>query len=195
MHLIGSYLDFKRISVVAYYRSMKRLIHIRLWHSYIVFEFARYRLPHCVDYAKYSIAVLDRLYNYSDCSKVKDFIELLVLIFHLAVDAVKVLGTAHDFTFDIEIVEGFLNLSYNLIYYSLPFAFSCAYLFGKLIVGFRLQIFKGNILHLELHSVYSEPAGKRSVDFKCFSALFFNLLLCHIVDCSEIVKPVRQLYN
>ena len=195
VHFVGSYLYFKRLPRISYHRCVKRLIHVWFRHSYIVFEPSRYRSPHGMHQSQHSVAVFYRIYDYPDCHEIEYLIKGFVLIFHFLIYTVKMFGPSVYIIMYIYIIEGFFYLFHHYIYSVFSLIFSLAHLLGKIVICFRIKKFKRYILKLHLHGVYTESCSQRRINIKCFSALFYYLVVSHIVDSPQVVQPVRKLYN
>ena len=142
---------------------------------------------------QHAVAVPHRVYDDADRRKVEDLVQLLVLELHLLVNAVIVLLAAVDLVFDAGILQDLVDLPDDLVDHALPAHLPLLHLPVQFLVGFRLQVLKADVLHLELEGVDTESGRQRRIDVQGFLALFPYLLRGLIVDGPQVVQPVRQL--
>ncbi len=184
VHLISPYLYLKGYAVLAYKSRMKRLIHVRLRHGYIVLEASRYRLIHLMYNPECCIAVLDRINHDTHCKQIIDLIYGLVLVNHLLVNAKEMLNSAvHRRNYAI-----FLKLSLHVIdnlgYKCLSLASDHVHLGSYVIIDIRHNVLKCSIVKLNLKLTDTKTLCKRRVDIKCLSCLLITLLLRLILKSS-----------
>ena len=142
MHVIGPYLNFKRLTSLSNKRSVKRLVHIGLGHCDIILEPAWYRLIQFMDDAKGRIAVLDCINNDTYGKQIIYLIQSLVLIAHFFIDAEKVFYSSVDFTFYASSFNVLSNIFADIFYVFFSLALSLSNLFRKILVNIRFKIFK-----------------------------------------------------
>ncbi len=120
---------------------MKGLVHIRLRHRDIIFKPSRDRLIHLMDNAERRIAVHHRIHDDAHRKQVIDLINGLILVFHLFINAEKMLDTAVYLCFDSGARDMLSYLVHNRLDILLPNALADRNRVNQLIIGFRFQIF------------------------------------------------------
>ena len=142
---------------------------------------------------EYRVAVLDIIDDDAYRDQIEDFIDLLVLIFHLFVDAVIMFRSAVNIIMQMHIVQRVSNLADDQIDGRFALFLTLIDLFFEVLELLRMQIFECQILKLKLDFGNTEPAGKRRVNFESFVALFDFFLGAHVLHGPHVVQSVRQL--
>ena len=192
MHLKGTDLYFKRLSVRSDQCGVQRLIHIGLWHGNVIFKSAWNGLVHLMDHAKCCITVLHSIYQDSYRKQVINLINSLILIDHLLINTEEMLHTAIYLSFDICLYHMLFYGLYNISYKFLPNAFTESYLFYQIIVYIRLQIFQGKVIKLHFDLGNTKTLCNRSINIHGLPCLFFLLGGSHILKGTHIMKTVSQ---
>ena len=147
-----------------------------------------------MDHPQHSIAVSHSLNDDSYRHQIKDLVQVFVLVLHLLVYAVEMLGSSVY----VVLYPYLVQRRPYLLHYSLDgfFAFFLALvdLFRQIVVSLGFQELEGDILQLHLHGVYTQSGCQRSVYVQSFPALFYYLVVGHIVDGPQVMEPVRKLY-
>ena len=172
---------------------MERLVHVRLRHRDIVLEASRYRRPHRMHQPEHSVTVSDCLHYDPHRHQIEDLVQVLVLVFHLLVNAVKMLRATVYVVFDAYLIKRLLYLRHDLLDGFLTFLLALIHLFGELVVSFGLKELQRDILELHLHRIDTESCSERRVYVQRLPAFLDYLVMRHIVDSPQVVKPVRKL--
>lgn len=186
------YLDLERNAVVGDDRRVERLVAVRLGHGDVVFKASRQRLPHGVDDAQHRVAFRYRLHEHAHGQQVEDVGQLFVALFHLAVNAVEMLGAPFYFAFEMDFVEFFLNFFDGGIDEALAFFALLLYLVHEIVVRFRLQVAQTEIFKLPFDIGDAEAVGQRRVYFERFAGDALLLFLAHVLERAHIVQAVGQ---
>ena len=95
VHFRGAYLNFEKLPEIGYDRSVERLVHIALGRCNIIFYTTGHRLPLLVDNAEHLVTLLYLSDYYAHGGQVVNLVERKSLVFHFAVNGIKMLGSAH----------------------------------------------------------------------------------------------------
>ena len=148
---------------------MKRLVHIRFWRRNIVLETSRNRSEHFVYHSKHVIAIGNRIYNYSNCVNIINFLKLLTLHIHLSVYAVNGFYSS----LDGKIGYAFVKLFAEQILYAFDVAEAVFLIFFKLTfdigIGNRVEVFNSEVLELLLYRSNTESVCNRCINFESFA--------------------------
>ena len=168
VHFPGSYLYLKRHSVRSYNRCMKRLIHIRLRHCYIILKTHRHRSIHLVYHTQYSVAVLYSIYYNSYRKQVIQLIYRFTLGVHLSEYTVEMLCAPHYTAFYTQLIKLFAYNIHYIGYIFVPRALFLIYAFSYFIIRHRIKIFECKIFKLYLYLGHTESMSKGRIDVKRF---------------------------
>ena len=122
-----------------------------------------------------------------------DLIEGLVLGFHLAVDAVEVLGAAADFGVDAGGGELRLQLIDDQLNDVLALLALGAHQLDQLVIALRVDIAQREILHLPFYGEYAQPVRQRGVHVQRLAGDGHLPLGLLVFERAHIVQPVGQL--
>ena len=86
VHVPGSNLDFHWLTAGADDRRMQALVHVELWHSDVILESARNRLPVCVNRTQSRIAVANGAADHAHTDQVVNMIKIVAAHDHLLVN-------------------------------------------------------------------------------------------------------------
>ena len=142
---------------------------------------------------QHSVAVLDAVHDDPHRHQVKDLIQRLMLKFHFLVYAVKVFGTTVNVVVDIDVLQGIVDPFHHVVDGVFPLILALAHLLRQVVIGLWLQEFQRDILQLHLDGVHTQTSSQRRVDVQRLPALFDDLVVGHVVDGPQIVKPVGKL--
>ena len=141
MHFIGTDLDFKGLPALPDQRRMKGLIHIRFRHGDVVLETPRDRFIHFMNDTKCCIAVLDGIYDNTDCKQVIDLFNGFILVLHFLIDTEKVLDTTVNMGFDSGIFNVFTDFIHDILDVFLTFTFTDCNFIYQIVIRLRFEIF------------------------------------------------------
>ena len=192
MHLERADLDFERIAL-RHDRRMQRLIAVRLRHGDVVLKPPRDGLPHRVDDAEHTVAVLDRIDEHAHGGEVIDLTDVLVVAFHLFVDAVKMLRTAADLRLDAGLLELCLDLLDGIIDERLALLPLLLDALDEVIVLLRLEVAQAEIFKFPLDIGDAETVRERRVDLDGLFRDAFLLVLAHVLERTHIMQAVGEL--
>ena len=151
MHLPRSYLNFKRYALSAYYRGVKRLIHIGFGGGNIIFKSARNRGKHIVNNTKAVIAVYDLINNYSDGIDVVYFVKAFVLHIHFAVYAVNAFYSALNVAIGHNLFNSLGNLPLYLLKIFAPRLLLLCERSLNLVISYRVKVAYGKVFEFFFH--------------------------------------------
>ena len=148
-----------------------------------------------MDDAQDRIALLHRIHDHADRKQVVYLLERLILLDHLAVDAVEVLRPAVQLRGDPRFFELFLKLRQHVADIFLLLFALLIDLPLETVIRLGLKIFEAQILKLPLDLRHTEPVSEGRVDlerFACFSDLRIRV---HVLKRTHIVQPVYKFDN
>ena len=170
VHLPCADLHFKRHALLADHRGVQRLIHIRLRRGDIIFEPAGDRAEHIVDDAQAVVAVNHRIDDDAHGIDIIDFIKIVVLHIHLAVDAMHTLDAPVNARAGHHLIHAGLDARFDLLQEFPPRVALKLDGFFDLMVGNRVEIADGEILQLLLDGANAEPMRDGGHRFQAFPA-------------------------
>ena len=91
VHLLGSYLYLKRLTVISYKGCMQGLIHVGFRHCYIILKSSRYGLIKLMNHTKSRITIYQGIYYNPNCKKIIYLLKIFILINHFFVYGKEVL--------------------------------------------------------------------------------------------------------
>src|SRR3989339_531766 len=176
---------------------MEGLVMVGLRHGDIIFETPRHRFPEGVHHTESLITVLFLVGIEDDPEggEVKDLVKIDMLFFHLFIDAVEMLRPAFDFNRNTQQSHFLGNDTSDFLGIIIPFVFLLHNAFGEVVIGFEIQIPKGEILQFDLHPVDAEPIGKRGVKLQGLLGYVHLSFRWLKFQGSHVVNPVRQTYE
>ena len=162
VHFKCTDLDLEWRPTRADHRRMERLVHVGLWYRDIILEPARHRCVHVMDQTKRTVALRYSVNDDTDCKKIIDLVNRLVLVDHLFIDGKIVLDASLDL---VVLYAHFLKsapaLQYNIIDELLALGLSGVHLLYKCKIDIRLEISERKVIHLGLDLGNTETAGDR----------------------------------
>ena len=195
MHLIGTDLYLKGLSVAPYEGGVQGLVHILFGHGYIVFETARNRLIHLMDDAQGGIAVFHGLHHDTHCEQIIYLVQSLVLVHHLFIDTEEMLHTSAHRGLNARILHVALDLVHDFLDKGLPCILAEGHFLHQVVIYIRLKELKGQIIQFNLNLGNAQPVGDGGINFHGLPGLFLLLLRLPVLTCPHVVKTVRQLDN
>ena len=138
VHLVSTYLDFKRLAAVSNQCRVKGLVHIGLGHGNIILETPRYRFIHLMNHTQRRIAVLHRVHDDAHRKQIINLVNGFILVLHFFVDTEKMLHPAVNLGFDACIDNMLTDLVYDILNIFLPHAFAHGNFIHQIIISFRL---------------------------------------------------------
>ena len=195
VHFPRSYLNLKRYAVPAYDRRMKRTVHIRFRCRNIILEASRYRTEHLVNYAENRITFKLCIDDYTKSVKIVYFVKALILIIHLAVDAVNGFYSAFKREFNIILAQFRVHLISETFNKSevLPVLFFDMVFY--LLVPERVKVFKRKIFEFLLYPLHTEAVRKRRIHLHGFERDGSSFCLAFRKKRAHIMKSVTELYE
>ena len=151
MHFKGTNLDFKGHSVLSDYRSMKGLVHIGLRHGDIVLKAPGDGGVKLMNKAQHRITVLHRIHDNTDGKQIIDLVYGFVLIDHLLVNGEEMLDSSLDIGPDAGLFDMLPHFLHNLVDSLFPNLSFKMHLLRQIVINFRLQVFQGKVVHLNLN--------------------------------------------
>ena len=193
MHLKGSNLNFKRLSIRSDQRGMQRLVHIWFGHCNIVLETSWNWLIHLMDHTKCRITVLHCIYQDTHCKQIVNLINRLILIYHLFIDTEKVFYTAVNLCLNSGFYHMLMHSLDNIPYEFLTDAFTKCYFLNQIIINIWFQIFQGKVIQLYFDLGNTKTLCDRRIDVHRLSCLLLLFLRSHVLKSTHIMKTVCKL--
>ena len=141
MHLKGPDLDLKGLPRASDQRGVQRLIHICLGHRDIILKPSRDRFVHLMDHTQRRVAVLYGIHDDAHRKQIVNLVDGLVLIFHLLINAEKMLHAPVDLCRNPRLADMVGNLLHDVRDIFFPLAFAHGDLIDQIIINVRFQIF------------------------------------------------------
>ena len=151
MHIISSDLNFKWLTSLADQSRMKRLIHIRLGHSDVIFKSTWNRLIELMNYTKSRVTILDCSNNDSDSKQIIYLVKSLILVTHFLINTKEMLNSSVYFAFYTSSLDSTANILANVLDVFFSFTFSDGNLIYKIVVDIRLEIFQRKVIKFNLN--------------------------------------------
>ncbi len=190
VHVPGADLDLEGDALRADDGRVDGLVAVGLRGGDIVLETARQGLEHVVDVAEDVVAVGNALDDHAEGAEVENFVELLVLRIHLAVDGIDVLDSTGNFALNVPVVEPGLNLVLDGLHEFFEHGHVLLEGVRDFLEADGVEIEQREVLQLPLGLLHAEAVGDRSVDFHRFKglgALLFRRLVLHRPHVVEAV--------
>ena len=175
MHLPGPDLDLKGIAVGTHDGGVQGLVAVGLGRADIILEPAQNGLVNIVDDTQDVIAVAHVFHNHPEREQVKDLIQGLVLVEHLAVDGIGMLHPAVGDMLDAQLVQPVIDLDLGASHERLILRLFRVQLGHDLLIAHGIQIFQGQVLQLPLDALHAQPVGNGSVYLHGFQGLLLLL--------------------
>ena len=164
VHLVGPDLDLEVAAPGADHRGVQRAVEVGLGLGDVVVELARDGLPQAVHQPQHRVALPQLLHQHAHGRDVVDLFEAQALALHLLVDAVDVLGPAHDLGGDVGLGQLLLEDPHDLLDRGAPGRALLGEQFADLAVGVGLELTKGEILEFPLDLPDAQAVGQRGED-------------------------------
>ncbi len=143
MHLVRANLYFQRAALGTDYRSVQRLITVRLGVRDIIVEFLVNVVPKRVHRTKRGIAVIDRANDHPHRPHVENLLEGQILALHLPPDAIDVLHPTTDLGNDTGLPQAAPQFLHHPSDVAFPIGAALVERSGDLLVNRRIQIAQG----------------------------------------------------
>ena len=193
MHFKGTNLNLKGHSVPSDYRGMKGLVHIGLRHSDIILKAPGNRGIELVNKAQHRITVLYRIHDNADGKQIIDLVYGLVLVYHLLVNGEEVLDSSFNVGSDAGLFDMLPHLLHNLVDSLFPNLSFKMYLLRQIVIHLRLQVFQGQVVHLNLNLADTQTIRQRRINLQGLSGLFLSFLRTLVFQSTQIMQAIRQL--
>ena len=193
VHLPGPDLDLEGDRVAPDDGCVERAVHIGLRRGDIVLEASGDHAEQLVDQPEDDVAFLLGVDDDAERVKIKDFVEALVLLIHLAVDGIDRLDPALERKRDAGLGELIRDAVAGVFDKIAAFAVAFFDVGLDLLVADRVEKFQRQVFQLLLHALHSEAVGERGVDLHRIMRGGAALFILTGGERPHIVEPVAKL--
>lgn len=193
VHLGGADLHFHR-PVAADHGGVQRLIAVRLGQADVVLEAAGDRPEGVVHHGEGPVAPFHVGSEDAQGRHIEDFVEGLLLVAHLAPDAIEMLRPARHLALgEARRAKAFLEQGHGDRQPVFAVAALAGHLLLDLPVGLGLKHLEGQILQFPFEAADAEPVGQGRIDLAGFAGNPLLLLRLERPQGAHVVEPVGQL--
>ncbi len=194
VHLTGADLHLHPHRILVHQRGVQRAITIGLGGREIVLELARQELPGPVQDAQRAITVVLVVGENAEGHDVGHLFEADMALGHLAPDRIGMLFAAAHLDLQARLGQRLFHRQRDRIDLTAVLLAQLREPLGNRVIGFGLELFEGEQLHLAHIFIHPDPLGKRRVDIHRFARDPLALLgLLDEMQRAHIVQPVAQL--
>ena len=115
VHVKRANLNFHPFVFGAHHDGVQALVIVGFWVGNVVVKLTRYRLPHAVDDAQGGIALRHGIHQHAHGANVVQTRKIELFLGHFFVDGIDVLGSACDFTVNVEPAQFALNDVHHIV--------------------------------------------------------------------------------
>ena len=193
MHFARADLHFDAHRIFVHQAGVKTAIAVGLRRRDVVLELARQELPRAVEDAQGRVAIRLVIGDNAEGHDVGHLFEADMAFGHLAPDRIRVLLAARHFDLQSRLGERVLDIECDLV--DLPGVERTQLIETVLdgAIGFGLQLFEGEQLHLAHIFIHPHPLRERGVDIHRLARDALALVrILNEMERAHIVQPVAQ---
>ena len=139
------------------------------------------------------VTVPHRVHQHPEGEEVKNLVQGLVLVEHLAVDGIGVLNPPVDHVLDAKLRQPVVHLGLGAEEEGVVFRLLGVQPGDDLVVAHRVQVFEGQVLQLPLDALHPQAVGDGGVNLHGLQGLLLLLLRGLVFHGPHVVKTVGNL--